>query len=740
MLPAKQILISITQVLCVVCFAQTPTIDSLKKILPSLKGTARIDCLNELGAEFSDRYWSKSKYQQTDTALLYTLQAQNESQKLNYGRGIAKVFQNLGTIEEEHANFITAENYVRNALPLLAKENMQADYHRSVVLLGWILHNRGFYAQSITLYKKELPYYEAIKDSESVARLCRMTARAYDAMGNSGDAFTYFQKDFAIQKKPEDAWGKRSTATLKASVYLAAGDTANAAFYYKQAAAFSINQYVIVEAYHANMAIAYSLQKKYDSALLEMHNSINNIKSSNTDSLFRKVALMTDCITLTDLFLSLKFFDSAIIYARQPMSFFKNGDHVTALMPVLKTVAAAYHSKKENSNALFYTNELLTYAKRSGAKRFERDGYNLLWKIYTDQQKTNLANDYHLKYILLNDSLETNKYISQAAAWKAINDININEADYQNKLKINEERNKANIASIAKEKKIQLYVFISAIGLIGLFTILIVRNNRLKRKKDQLQLMMKEANILMEKQKREQEVAQLHQQKTELEMQALRAQMNPHFIFNCLSSVNRFILINKTEEASDYLTKFSRLIRMALHNSEKSYITLENELEALRLYLDLERLRFKNAFNYSISLINTIDVSAVFIPPMLLQPFIENAIWHGLMHKQDAGFLDIKLSIEEEILTCIITDNGIGRNNAAVINSKSAEKNKSMGVKITTERLALLNRNEDEQAVFDIEDLTDNEGNAAGTKVILKMKYRKLIDAFEHHNLNSESI
>ena len=95
-------------------------------------------------------------------------------------------------------------------------------------------------------------------------------------------------------------------------------------------------------------------------------------------------------------------------------------------------------------------------------------------------------------------------------------------------------------------------------------------------------------------------------------------------------------------------------------------------------------------------------------------------------------FLDIELSIEEKILTCIITDNGIGRNNAAMINSKSAEKNKSMGVKITKERLALLSRNEDERAVFDIEDLTDKEGNAAGTKVILKMKYRKLADVFEH--------
>ena len=277
-----------------------------------------------------------------------------------------------------------------------------------------------------------------------------MTARAYDAMGNSEIAFTYFQKDFAIQKNSTDAWGKRSSATLKATVYLSAGDTASAALYYKQAALFQLTSTQSVEAYHANMAIAYILEKKYDSALLEMRNSINKIQSSNSDSLFRKVALMTGHITLTDLFLSLKNFDSAIIYARQPMSFFKNGDHVIALMPVLKTVAIAYHSKKENSSALFYANELLTYAKRSGAKRFERDGYKLLWQIYTDQQKTNLANDYHLKYILLNDSLENDKYISQAAAWQAINDINMNEANYENQLKINEERNKAKIESIAK--------------------------------------------------------------------------------------------------------------------------------------------------------------------------------------------------------------------------------------------------------------------------------------------------
>ena len=233
---------------------------------------------------------------------------------------------------------------------------------------------------------------------------------------------------------------------------------------------------------------------------------------------------------------------------------------------------------------------------------------------------------------------------------------------------------------------------------------------------------------------KELEQSQLMARKTELELRALRAQMNPHFIFNCLSSINRFILINKVEEASDYLTKFSRLIRMALHNSEKTLITLENELEALRLYLDLERLRFKNAFNYSITFINTIDINAVYIPPMLIQPFAENAIWHGLMHKKGVGCLEIQLCAKNKILTCAIIDNGIGRNMAASLNSQSAEKNKSMGVEITAGRLALLNKSTNEAAVFNIEDIFDEEGKGCGTKVVLTIPYKDLTEFVIQNN------
>jgi LytS/YehU family sensor histidine kinase len=243
---------------------------------------------------------------------------------------------------------------------------------------------------------------------------------------------------------------------------------------------------------------------------------------------------------------------------------------------------------------------------------------------------------------------------------------------------------------------------------------MIFKNMALKRKNEKLESRQKEA--------------ELQHHVTELEMQALRAQMNPHFIFNCLSSINRFILKNEMEAASNYLTKFSRLIRMVLNNSKKQFISLEDELEMLRLYLDMERLRFKDAFDYSITFTNSIDAGNVFVPPLLFQPFAENAIWHGLMNKEGQGHLGIELSVDNKFLHCIITDNGVGRSKAFEIKSKSAEKQKSMGLQITSERLALLNQANAGPTYFNLEDILDEKGRAAGTRVILKMTYKNLAE------------
>ena len=164
---------------------------------------------------------------------------------------------------------------------------------------------------------------------------------------------------------------------------------------------------------------------------------------------------------------------------------------------------------------------------------------------------------------------------------------------------------------------------------------------------------------------------------------------------------------------------------------------MDDELEMLGIYLEMERLRFKNSFDYSVNFLNAIDSDNIFIPPLLLQPFCENAIWHGLMHlpagrdgKDGLGRLDIELSMKGNILHCVITDNGVGREKATELKSKTAEKEKSMGLEITAERLALLNQDMDEKTFFNIEDITDDEGNIAGTRVILKLHYKDMVEAF----------
>jgi len=154
----------------------------------------------------------------------------------------------------------------------------------------------------------------------------------------------------------------------------------------------------------------------------------------------------------------------------------------------------------------------------------------------------------------------------------------------------------------------------------------------------------------------------------------------------------------------------------------------------LRLYLDLERLRFKDAFDYSITTTNIVDADAIFIPPLLLQPFCENAVWHGLMHKESKGHLNIIISeviIEhEKVLHCVIEDDGVGREKAAEMKSKSAESEKSLGLKITTERLALLNQENNFSTFYKIEDILKENNEVSGTRVQLKIRHKESIEEY----------
>ena len=232
-----------------------------------------------------------------------------------------------------------------------------------------------------------------------------------------------------------------------------------------------------------------------------------------------------------------------------------------------------------------------------------------------------------------------------------------------------------------------------------------------------------QVNRLKENTRVVQENMSLKQRVTELKMQALRAQMNPHFIFNSLNSINNFILRNEKEQASEYLIKFSKLIRLILENSMYSLISLDKELEALALYIELEALRFEHFFEHEIRYSNDLDTLSIKVPPLILQPFVENAIHHGLIPKNSPGHLVIDIREKDDRLLFTIKDDGIGREQAAKLRAHTKHMHQSLGVAVTSERInALTNDNSNTPSKVEIHDLVDPSGKAEGTEVHLNLE------------------
>ncbi len=209
----------------------------------------------------------------------------------------------------------------------------------------------------------------------------------------------------------------------------------------------------------------------------------------------------------------------------------------------------------------------------------------------------------------------------------------------------------------------------------------------------------------------------LQQQNIRLQQKFLRSQMNPHFIFNSLASIQNFIITEEPLKASKYLVKFSKLVRNILDSSSEETIPLEDEIVTIENYLALQKIRFPEKFVYSIDVDEKIDTTEIQIPPMLGQPFIENAIEHGIKHKETIGHIQVSFRLEKMTLIYEIEDDGIGRKKSQEILQKQNKDHKSLATSITTERIQVLNKKLKSKITFSIEDLKNDKGETAGTKV-----------------------
>lgn len=234
----------------------------------------------------------------------------------------------------------------------------------------------------------------------------------------------------------------------------------------------------------------------------------------------------------------------------------------------------------------------------------------------------------------------------------------------------------------------------------------------------------------LEKMDAQQHLIQSLQEKTSmqhemlvLEAKALRSQMNPHFIFNCMNSIKSLIQQSEEGKAIIYLTTFSKLLRTVLQNADKSEITLYDEIETCRLYLQLESFRFGNKFKFSFEIDENIDLKSIYVPALILQPFIENAIWHGLLPQDDIGYITISVAKSGGTILCKIDDNGIGRERSSKAKASFViDEHQSKGVKLTQSRLNLDNALNNKNASVTIIDKKDETGDATGTTVLISIE------------------
>jgi len=346
---------------------------------------------------------------------------------------------------------------------------------------------------------------------------------------------------------------------------------------------------------------------------------------------------------------------------------------------------------QEYSKARVYLDSGLVFVESSGNAEWIRGVYINLAKAFRGMKDLKSENIFLNKYVLFNDSVFTKEKSKEVSELQ----IKYETEKKEKEIALLKEKESTSKSLADKRKLYAVIALISSLFLLALLLLFIVRS-RSKKKQQELELA---------------------KNKAEFEQQALRAQMNPHFIFNALNSIQSYILNNETQFAYDYLAKFSRLIRQVLMNSQRDDITLKDELDLLNIYIDLEHRRFKNRFEYTIDCPDNIPTAEIKIPVMLIQPFVENAIWHGIINldKGIMGNLSIRFSFENNLLKIAVEDNGVGREAAAV--KKVDNEYKSIGMMFTQKRLELLKAAGKQNARIEIIDLKEKNGKVKGTRV-----------------------
>jgi tetratricopeptide (TPR) repeat protein len=660
-------------------------IDSLKMQLAEGNDSTQVLVAIDLSRAYHDKG-------QHDTDYAYALQAVEQAELLQFQLIYARALDNLGLIHRFHQHYAKALPLHVKAYDLI-KDRSVLPYYKMR-----FSNNAAVAARYDQLYDQAVSYFiEALKVAEAEGDL-RNIAISNNGLGNTfiniperrKEALQYFLQALRAEEQLNNDRGV-------AINYLSISDY------------FTRNQ-------------QYDTARVYLKKLLEINQKMGDAFGLGMTHEFYGHNYLQEGINLEE---AESFYQEALILFNQINNRSKQAD-------VYYSLGDLFLKKGNTSLAKEHYHKSLSLAKTLNHKELIKNNAGQLAYLYEKTADPTQALKYYKVSQIYKDSINLAEQETKIEGIKLSYDF---------------EKKDGEIALLKKDKDIQeaqLYIQSEALKkqkaivslILGgfivavLFFLLIYRNLNLK----------KNARLLLQEQEKKRLKTEYENNLLQAEILASRMQMNPHFLFNCLNSIKYLIQKENFKEAINYLTVFSRFVRSVLETGQKKEIPLNEELELIKKYVQLEENRFDQNFTFNINYMNVSpeDTACILIPPMLLQPFVENAIWHGLLpSKRETKVLEIDIVRDNTDGHLIIKDNGVGRKNDKMV--PTVDLHKSLGTRITQDRIDLFNKTCQSTISFEIVDLYNDLHEPMGTKVILSLKGIVKRESLDHNLVSYES-
>jgi tetratricopeptide (TPR) repeat protein len=726
-------------------------IDSLHAVLKSVKeDTNKVNTLNSLASEF--------RYNDPDSSIIFSRQALSVSEKIKWKIGIGKSHHSLGMSALLKGDYTVSLQHYSEALEIWDEEERAGQISKSQILalkaktisnIGIIYKEQGDYPTALQYYFKALKISEELGDKNGIASHYSNIGNVYKHQGDYSNALKYYFKGLDIEREYRYKALEANTLGNLGVVYDEQGDFPKALEYYFKAEKMyeELGSKNDIAVNLGNIGIVYYQQDDYAQALeyyfkaLKIAEELGDKKGiaghlSNIGDVYRDQIDYSNAVKYYFKALDVeeeygfKEFKAntlgnlGVLFMNQSDSDKSNKDNITGsylkalgyfhkalevseeigdknqIATNLGNIGILYNKQNKLSEAEKYLNDALKLAQEIEVWDLMRDLNENLSNLYSKESNFKKAFKHFKNYIAARDSIGS----EEKAKRQTRIEMNYEYSKQQDSLKtIQDKKDTFAKASIEKQKLIGKFIA-GGSGIILLSSFFSFFFYKRKRDAEQKQ---KETSLSL--------------QVSETEMKALRSQMNPHFIFNALQSIQTFLMSHKSEEANIYLLKFSKLMRLVLENSQHSEVSLKDDMQALELYMQLESIRLPHPFTYEFHIDESIDLENDTIPPLILQPFVENAIWHGLQYKEQSGHINIYIRKRDNALYATVEDNGVGRNMSKQVQPPMLIKKESLGMKLTEERLKILNELKKIKAEFKITDLFTKDNQPAGTKVELSL-------------------